>query len=119
MSSTTNTYTSTAEEANPEFASLVQLLRRRAQDQSERLAYTFLRDGESEEVHLTYGQLEREARAIGAWLMSRRLKGARVLLLYPPGLEYVAAFWGCLYAGAVASPRLRRVSNAVLKDCKR
>ena len=30
--------------------------------------------------------------------------GERVLLLYPPGLEYVAALFGCLYAGAVAVP---------------
>jgi acyl-CoA synthetase (AMP-forming)/AMP-acid ligase II/acyl carrier protein len=120
MSSTTNTCTSTAEGANPEFASLIQLLRQRAQDRPERLAYTFLRDGERDEVHLTYGQLEREARAIAAWLQSRRLKGARVLLLYPPGLEYVAAFWGCLYAGAVAVPaspprRLERL-QAIVED---
>ncbi|HEV2704400.1 MAG TPA: AMP-binding protein, partial [Pyrinomonadaceae bacterium] len=104
MSSTTSTYTSPSEEANPEFGSLIELLRRRAEDRPERLAYTFLRDGEGDEVHLTYGQLETQARAVAAWLMSRRLQGARVLLLYPPGLEYIAAFWGCLYAGAVAVP---------------
>jgi amino acid adenylation domain-containing protein len=120
MSSTTNTCTGTAEEANPAFASLIHLLRQRAQDQPERRVYTFLRDGERDEVHLTYGQLEREARAIAAWLLSRRLKGERVLLLYPPGLEYVAAFWGCLYAGAVAVPaspprRLERL-QAIVED---
>ena len=31
-------------------------------------------------------------------------RGKRVLLLYPLGLEYIAAFFGCFYAGAVAVP---------------
>ena len=47
---------------------LVDLLRQRAERQADDRAYTFLVDGESEEVHLTYGELDRQARAIGAWL---------------------------------------------------
>ena len=47
---------------------LVDLLRQRAECQADDRAYTFLVDGESEEVHLTYGELDRQARAIGAWL---------------------------------------------------
>ncbi len=31
-------------------------------------------------------------------------QGERILLLYPPGLAYIAAFFGCLYAGATAIP---------------
>ena len=85
-------------------ATVVELLRRRALEQPERLAYTFLRDGEREEDALTYGELDGRARAIGAMLQSAGLSGARALLLYPPGLEYVAAFFGCLYAGVVAVP---------------
>ncbi|HEX5709232.1 MAG TPA: fatty acyl-AMP ligase, partial [Pyrinomonadaceae bacterium] len=61
-------------------------------------------DGETNEVSLTYAQLERRARAVGAWLQSSGASGERVLLLYPPGLDFVAAFFGCLYAGAVAVP---------------
>src|SRR5207253_2034291 len=38
------------------------------------------------------------------WLQSTIVPGDRVLLLYPPGLEYIAAFFGCLYAGAIAVP---------------
>ncbi len=41
---------------------------------------------------------------MAATLQSRGLKGQRVLLLYPPGLDFVAGFYGCLYAGAVAIP---------------
>ncbi|HEY9282293.1 MAG TPA: fatty acyl-AMP ligase, partial [Pyrinomonadaceae bacterium] len=83
---------------------LVSLLRQRGERQAERLAYTFLTDGETAEESLTYGELDERARAVGAMLQGRGLGGERVLLLYPPGLEYVTAFWGCLYAGAVAVP---------------
>ncbi|HEX7377744.1 MAG TPA: aminotransferase class I/II-fold pyridoxal phosphate-dependent enzyme [Pirellulales bacterium] len=83
---------------------LVDLLQRRAHLQGPRLAYTFLADGESEEVQITYAELDRQARAIAAWLEAHRLQGERALLLFPAGLEFVAAFFGCLYAGVVAVP---------------
>jgi 8-amino-7-oxononanoate synthase len=83
---------------------LVDLLRQRAECQADDRAYTFLVDGEFEEVHLTYGELDRQARAIGAWLESQNLKGQRALLLYPPGLDFIAAFFGCQYAEVVAVP---------------
>src|SRR5215213_8957512 len=86
------------------FDSLVHLLETRAADRPQQLAYTFLRDDEVEEAHLSYGELARKARAIGAWLQERNLQNRNVLLLYPPSLEYIVAFWGCLYAGAVAVP---------------
>ncbi len=83
---------------------LVELLRRRRPEQFNRTAYTFLVDGETEEVSLTYGELDVKARAIAARLQRLAALGERVLLLYPPDLEYIAAFFGCLYAGAVAVP---------------
>lgn len=86
-----------------ELSSLIELLRLRAERQPEQLAYTFLYDGEANE-HVTYGELDRQARAIGAWLQSLGSAGERVLLLYPPGLPYIAAFFGCLFAGAIAVP---------------
>src|SRR5438128_10205543 len=87
-----------------DFATLVELLRWRALRQPDRRAYTFLLDGETTEAHLTYTDLDRQARAIGAQLQRRGAAGERALLLYPPGLDYIAAFFGCLYAGAVAVP---------------
>ena len=49
-------------------------------------------------------ELDRQARAIAAWLQSLNLEGERALLLYPAGLDFIAAFFGCLYAGVVAVP---------------
>ncbi len=83
---------------------LVELLRHRARCQSDNIAFTYLVDGENEQIHLTYAELDRQARAIGAWLETQDLVGERALLLYPPGLEFIAAFFGCLYGGVVAVP---------------
>jgi len=85
-------------------SSLVEVLRRRAEAQPGRRAFTFLVDGEAREVHLTYGELDLQARAIAARLQALDAAGERALLLYPPGLQYAAAFFGCLYAGAAAVP---------------
>lgn len=87
-----------------EASTLVDILRWRALHQPDWLAYTFLEDGETEEVHVTYADLDRQARAIGAWLQGLGTYGERALLLYPPGLEFIAGFFGCLYAGVVAVP---------------
>lgn len=118
MSYVTSIFTERCGEANPSIVNLIQLLQSRATHQPERLAYTFLLDGEGEESHLTYGELEQQARAVGACLQGLGLRGERVILLYPPGLEYIAAFWGCLYAGAVAvpayPPRLNRNMQRLL-----
>ncbi|HXO21539.1 MAG TPA: AMP-binding protein, partial [Thermoanaerobaculia bacterium] len=92
-------------------STLFDLLAGRAGEQGDARAYTFLLDGETAEAHLTYAELDRQARAIGAALQALSAKGERVLLLYPPGLDYVAAFFGCLYAGAVAVPAYPPRSN--------
>src|SRR5215212_4820861 len=83
---------------------LIDILRERAQAQPERRAYIFLSDSAEEAAVLTSGELDRLARAIAAHLQALRAQGERALLLYPPGLEFVAAFLGCLYAGAIAVP---------------
>ena len=85
-------------------ATLVQLVRHRARCQANDIAFTYLVDGEDEEIHLTYQELDRKARAIGAWLESLGLAGQRALLLYPPGLDFITGFFGCLYAGVIAVP---------------
>ncbi len=85
-------------------SNLVELLRHRAGCQAKDVAFTYLVDGENEQVRLSYRELDCQARAIGAWLESLDLAGQRALLLYPAGLEFVAAFFGCLYARVVAVP---------------
>ncbi len=85
-------------------SNLVDLLRHRASHQAHDRAFTYLVDGETEELHLSYQDLDRLARAVAARLQAMNLEGERALLLYPAGLDFIAAFFGCLYAGVVAVP---------------
>src|ERR1022692_23258 len=84
------------------FVTLVDMLRRRAAQWPERRTFSFLVDGEGREDSLSNRQLDERARAIAALLQERELRGERVLLFYPPGVQLIAAVFGCLYAGAVA-----------------
>ncbi len=84
--------------------SFVDVVRERADRLGEKRAFTFLADGEEPAEHLGFAELDLRARAVGADLQRRGAAGERVLLLFPPGLDFVAAFLGCLYAGAVAVP---------------
>jgi acyl-CoA synthetase (AMP-forming)/AMP-acid ligase II len=96
-------FASPAVEGSPP-TTVVGLLRRRAAEQPTQRVCTFVADGETHEIHLTYGELDRRARALAAALAQRGMEGARALLLLPNGLDYVAAFFGCVYAGVVAVP---------------
>jgi acyl transferase domain-containing protein/acyl-CoA synthetase (AMP-forming)/AMP-acid ligase II/acyl carrier protein len=90
---------------NGHAATLVDLVHHRACEEPDATALTFLEDGENREEILTYGELERVARCVAARLHADGVTaGARALLLYPPGLDYIAAFFGCLQAGVIAVP---------------
>ncbi|MFN8405316.1 MAG: fatty acyl-AMP ligase [Anaerolineales bacterium] len=89
---------------HPVPATLLDLLRMRAEEQPDRLVYRYLQDDGAESDSLSFAELDRRARGIGAWLEAHGARGERVLLLYPAGLDYIASFFGCLYAGAVAAP---------------
>ena len=102
--------------------SLVDILQQRAKNQPDRLAFRFLEDGELGETVLTYKVLDQRARAIGALLQSVTKEGDRALLFFPPGLHFIAAFFGCLYAKVIAVPvypphpaRLEKTLPAVLR----
>ncbi|MCH2115477.1 MAG: aminotransferase class I/II-fold pyridoxal phosphate-dependent enzyme [Pirellulales bacterium] len=85
-------------------SNLIELLQHRALHQGEDIGFRFLVDGESQAIEWTYADLDRKARAIAASLQAMGFEGERALLLYPSGLEFVAAFFGCLYAGVTAVP---------------
>ena len=82
----------------------VEVLRRQAAAHPNRVAYTFLSESEAEGKDITFAELEKTALMIAAFLSSSISPGERVLLLLPSGLDYVASFFGCLYAGVIAVP---------------
>jgi acyl-CoA synthetase (AMP-forming)/AMP-acid ligase II len=82
----------------------VDILKTRAEENPDQQAYLFLIDGEHEGPRLSYGQLDAQARSIAVALRRAIGQQERALLVYPPGLDFVAAFFGCLYAGVTAVP---------------
>jgi natural product biosynthesis luciferase-like monooxygenase protein len=97
-------YLDSAPELHLNATTLTDLLEQRATQTPSQTAYIFLADGETETDRLSYQQLHQRSQSIASHLLSLGAKGACVLLLYPPGLEFIAAFFGCLYAGAIAVP---------------
>jgi acyl-CoA synthetase (AMP-forming)/AMP-acid ligase II/acyl carrier protein len=85
-------------------STLMDVLERRAELDPDQQTFTFLEDGEAAGGSLTPAALAGQARAIAAWLAEQGLSGQHVLLLFPQGLAFVSAFFGCIYAGAVAVP---------------
>jgi acyl carrier protein len=110
---------------SPPITNLADRVRYWAEAKPDAVSYYYLLDGEDEQVSLTYAELDQKARAIGAYLVGMGMRGKRALLLYPPGIEFVAAFFGCYYAGAVPVPaypprRNRNMGriNLIADDCE-
>lgn len=87
--------------------------------------YTFLGDDGAIERRLTYQELHDEANALAAHLIATGQSGKPVLLLYPPSIDYIIGFFGCLYAGAYAipaypplNPRQQNRLIHLLNDCE-
>lgn len=83
---------------------LVQSLQRRAAQTPDQVALRFLAESAAETVVLSYRDLDLRARTIAAALQASAGLGERAVLLFPSGPDYVAAFFGCLYAGVIAVP---------------
>ncbi len=87
-----------------ERSTFIDVLQKWSSEDPDRTAFVFLADGEKEAASLTYRELDRRARSLGAFLDNLGLRGDRVLLLYPPGLDFIVSFFGCLYGGCIAIP---------------
>ncbi len=85
-------------------STLVQALQRRAARTPDRVALRFLADTPEQALVLSYRDLDLRARSIAAALQAQADRGDRAVLLFPSGADYVAAFFGCLYAGVIAVP---------------
>ena len=83
---------------------LVQSLQRRAAQTPDQVALRFLAESAEQNIVLSYRDLDRRARTIAAALQANAALGDRAVLLFPSGPDYVAAFFGCLYAGVIAVP---------------
>ncbi|MEE4255703.1 MAG: AMP-binding protein [Bacteroidales bacterium] len=83
---------------------MVELLLKHAENIPEKVVYTLLEDGINEKASITYAEMVRKAKAIAASLLKGGKKGDRVLLLFPTGINFITAFYGCFFAGMIAVP---------------
>lgn len=88
----------------PQEKSLCEIVDHRAKADPDRLIFTYLDDGETETESFTYSGLRCRSLAIAYQLQKSVKPGDRVLLVYPPGLEFIAALLGCFYARVIAVP---------------
>jgi acyl-CoA synthetase (AMP-forming)/AMP-acid ligase II len=102
---------------NPASRTFVQTLIERAERTPERLAYVFLGDGEHESGRQTYAELDSAARRIAGLLRRRFVARERALLLYSDGLDFIQAFFGCLYAGIIPVPTYPPLRGKRLSVC--
>jgi acyl-CoA synthetase (AMP-forming)/AMP-acid ligase II/acyl carrier protein len=110
--------------SSPDFVGLAALVSARALQFPERLAFTF-EDDSGQSQSWSFSQLDHRMRTLGGWLAKRTSVGDRVLLVYPPGLEFIAAFLGCIAAGAIpvpaTYPKPRRPMprlDSIVADCQ-
>jgi acyl-CoA synthetase (AMP-forming)/AMP-acid ligase II len=89
---------------------------------ADRQAFVFLDSDGGVEDQLTFGALHRRARVLAAQLIENNLSGQRMLLVFPPGLDFVVALFACFYAGVVAVPvpflSGRRVVERIQSICR-
>ncbi len=102
----------------------IDLLNKQATLRGEKIAYRFLVDGEKQVATISYSELQNKAKQVAAELQKHHPKGTRALLLYPSGIDFLIAFFGCLFAGVIAVPAYpprRNKSNpriaGIIKDC--
>jgi acyl-CoA synthetase (AMP-forming)/AMP-acid ligase II len=107
------------------FSSLVALLARRAESQPDERAYVFLGDRGAEEATITFRQLHNAALALAARLAKITRPGDRAILVFPPGLEFLVAFFGCQIARVIAVPMMvprrqsaRDSSAGIMANCE-
>ena len=108
-----------------QFSSLVAVLEHRAATQGDERALIFLSDRGAEEAVLTFRELHDAANAVALRLTTAAKPGERALLVFPSGLEFVVAFFGCLIARVIAVPMMvprrqstRDSSASIMANCK-
>src|SRR5437764_7301929 len=88
-------------QAGVESRTFAELLASRAESTPDRTAFIFLRDGETDEDVVTYADLHQRCQAVAQELRAEVPAGSSVLLLSPPGMDYVAAVFGSFYAHVI------------------
>lgn len=99
---------------------LVDILRLRAELQQDVKVFSYLANGEEETQHFTFGALDERARSVAVRLKDAgAVPGDRILLVFAPGIGFIEAFYGCLYAGMIAVPIKAPTKRQTLQHIER
>lgn len=109
------------------YRTILDAIVRNAEEQSDRLAFAYSDDGGPNGSTRTFRELRDRARSVAAHILSHAKAGDRAILYFSPGLEFIEAFYGCLFAGVIAVPvpypaflrdkTLDRL-GAIIDDCR-
>ena len=88
----------------PQFQNLVEMAQYRAEISGSTQYAEFIKDNGDVEDKITFAELCDDAKKIASALVNKGLAGRNLLLLFPSGIDYIRAFFGCLYAGAIPVP---------------
>jgi len=90
----------------PKEMTIIDFLKDRATRNADDLAFRFMGNGELDGPITEWSFLETYRQSVGVAedLVEQGLAGSSILLAFPPGLDFVKAFYGCLLAGARAVP---------------
>lgn len=103
---------------------LIEVFEKRSFQYPDKVIYYFLEDGLNETSRITFGEMNRQVKAIAATLQGKFRQGDRALLLFPPGIGFIVSLMGCIYAGLIAVPaypprknRLFERFESIVNDC--
>ncbi|MCX7746685.1 MAG: amino acid adenylation domain-containing protein [Clostridia bacterium] len=96
-------------------STLIELIEKRIEQKPDEILYTFLSSGKKGEESLTYRELRNRAAALAGYMQNVAKIPARALILISPGLGYIEAFFGCLYAGITPVPLYPPNMNSALQ----
>jgi acyl-CoA synthetase (AMP-forming)/AMP-acid ligase II len=102
---------------NPCFRTIADVLQYRASQNPDAVAYIFLDFPGNDRIvehQITYAELDERSRRLGSCLRGSIARGERAVMLYPPGIDYIVAFFACQYAGIIAVPSYPPFSQRTL-----
>jgi acyl-CoA synthetase (AMP-forming)/AMP-acid ligase II len=102
---------------NSQFRTIADLLRYRSSENPDAVAYVFLEflvNDRIVEHPITYGELDAKSRRLGSCLRNSIARGERAVMLYPPSIDYIVAFFACQYTGIIAVPSYPPFSQRTL-----
>ena len=87
-----------------DYKNIVELVQSRALMTPKAIAYVYLQDGERDDIKLTYEGIDQLAKRYAITIQQRAPEKDKAILWHGPGLEFIVAFFGTLYAGLTAVP---------------